>query len=218
MNIFGSGQPGSSRTRITLRSVIAGALLSLIISVGFSYARVALGMGNMSSDYITAGAICILFAVVTLYQSLHQARATQLGFQSHRARRHLHRAHRRLIDPHVGVLGTVRGTLPGVYYFHGSAVLPWPDTRPDRLRRVLAHRQSFRRWHRQPGLGVYAALAYPAGQARCSRCRRGTGRAIRWDHDCRRLCLNDDLITFERDTAWQSAAPHTRMESNGCFT
>ena len=52
--------------RITVRSVVTGVLLSLVISVGFTYTRVVLGKGSMSADYIIAGAICILFVFMAL--------------------------------------------------------------------------------------------------------------------------------------------------------
>ena len=103
--------------RITIRSVVAGALLSLIISVGFTYARVALGKGNMSSDYITAGAICILFAVMALVNPCIKLVRRSWGFD----RAELIVIYIMLIIastiPTVGFSGLFVGTLPGVYYF-----------------------------------------------------------------------------------------------------
>ena len=43
------------------RSIVAGALLSPIISVGFAYCRLALSTAGMNSDYITAGAVAVFF-------------------------------------------------------------------------------------------------------------------------------------------------------------
>ena len=62
-------QPDSSGTqhgRITIRSVITGALLSLIVSIGFTYTRVAFLTTGMNSDFITAGAIFVFFGVTVL--------------------------------------------------------------------------------------------------------------------------------------------------------
>ncbi len=54
------------RSSITGRSVVAGTLLSLIISIGFTYGRIVLSTSDMSSDHITAGAICVFFLVTLL--------------------------------------------------------------------------------------------------------------------------------------------------------
>ena len=103
--------------RITIRSVVTGALLSLIISVGFTYARVALGKGSMSSDYITPGAICILFAVMALVNPCIKLVRRSWGFD----RAELIVIYIMLIIastiPTVGFSGLFVGTLPGVYYF-----------------------------------------------------------------------------------------------------
>ena len=64
-----SPTPDSSDTqhgRITIRSVITGALLSLIVSVGFTYTRVVFVTTGMNSDFITAGAIVVFFLVTLL--------------------------------------------------------------------------------------------------------------------------------------------------------
>jgi len=62
--------PGSPapprRSSITARSVVVGTLLSLMISVGFTYGRIVLSTSDMSSDHITAGAICVFFLVTLL--------------------------------------------------------------------------------------------------------------------------------------------------------
>ena len=52
------------------RSIIAGALLSLIISVGFAYCRLALSTSGMSSDYITAGAVAVFFLLTAFLNPL----------------------------------------------------------------------------------------------------------------------------------------------------
>ena len=61
-----SDPSGSQHGRITIRSVITGALLSLIVSVGFTYTRVVLLTTGMNSDFITAGAIFVFFGVTLL--------------------------------------------------------------------------------------------------------------------------------------------------------
>ena len=108
---------GREHGRVTLRSVIVGSLLSLIISVGFSYARVALGKGSMSSDYITAGAICILFAAVALLNPCIKLLHRSWGF----GRTELVVVYVVLAVastiPTWGFSGLFIGTLPGVYYF-----------------------------------------------------------------------------------------------------
>jgi hypothetical protein len=57
---------GTQQGRITIRSVITGALLSLIVSVGFTYTRVVFLTTGMNSDFVTAGAIIVFFGVTVL--------------------------------------------------------------------------------------------------------------------------------------------------------
>ena len=103
--------------RITIRSVVAGVLLSLVISVGFTYTRVVLGKGSMSADYITAGAICILFVLMALVNPCMKLVRRDWGF----ARDELVVIYIMLIIastiPTWGFSGLFVGTLPGVYYF-----------------------------------------------------------------------------------------------------
>lgn len=56
--------------RFTFRAFFVGALLSLFISIGFAYARLAMATAGMSSDYITAGAICLFFVLTALVNPL----------------------------------------------------------------------------------------------------------------------------------------------------
>jgi len=97
--------------------VIAGVLLSLVISVGFTYMRVVLGKGSMSADYITAGAICILFVVMALVNPCVKLVRREWGFD----RAELVVIYIMLIIastiPTWGFSGLFVGTLPGVYYF-----------------------------------------------------------------------------------------------------
>ena len=97
--------------------MIAGVLLSLVISVGFTYMRVVLGKGSMSADYITAGAICILFVVMALVNPCVKLVRREWGFD----RAELVVIYIMLIIastiPTWGFSGLFVGTLPGVYYF-----------------------------------------------------------------------------------------------------
>ena len=66
MTSLPSDTASPKRSAITWRSVIFGTLLTLIISVGFTYGRIVLSTSDMSSDHITAGAICVFFLVTLL--------------------------------------------------------------------------------------------------------------------------------------------------------
>jgi hypothetical protein len=103
--------------RITVRSVVTGVLLSLVISVGFTYMRVVLGKGHMSADYITAGAVCILFVVMALVNPCVKLVRREWGFNQ----AELVVIYIMLIIastiPTWGFSGLFVGTLPGVYYF-----------------------------------------------------------------------------------------------------
>jgi hypothetical protein len=54
----------------TVRAFVLGTLLSLIISIVFPYALLAMNTAGMSSDYITAGAVFLFFIVVALANPL----------------------------------------------------------------------------------------------------------------------------------------------------
>ena len=56
--------------RFPLRSFIVGVALSLIVSLGFSYARLAVSTAGMSSDYIAAGAVFLFFVLTALFNPL----------------------------------------------------------------------------------------------------------------------------------------------------
>jgi hypothetical protein len=109
--------PGGWLGRITIRSVVAGVLLSLVISVGFTYTRVALGQGSMSADYITAGAICILFVVMALVNPCLKLVRRDWGF----TQAELVVIYIMLIVastiPTWGFSGLFVSMLPGLYYF-----------------------------------------------------------------------------------------------------
>ena len=57
-------------TRFTFRALVVGTALSLVISLGFSYARLALSTAGMSSDYIMAGAVFLFFALTVCLNPL----------------------------------------------------------------------------------------------------------------------------------------------------
>lgn len=56
--------------RFTVRAVGLGTLLSVIISIAFPYALLAMHTAGMSSDYITAGAVFLFFLVVGIANPL----------------------------------------------------------------------------------------------------------------------------------------------------
>ena len=108
---------GVQNGRITLRSVVTGALLCLIISVGFTYTRVALAKAGMSSDYITAGAVCVFFLVIFLLNPGIKLIRRDWGFD----RAELAVIYIMLIIsstiPTWGFSGNLVSMLPAVYYF-----------------------------------------------------------------------------------------------------
>lgn len=103
--------------RISARSVITGALLCLIISVGFTYSRVALAKAGMSSDYITASAVCVFFAVILFLNPAIKLIHRSWGFD----RAELAVIYIMLIIsatiPTWGFSGNLVSMLPAVYYF-----------------------------------------------------------------------------------------------------
>jgi len=56
--------------RFTVRSLLLGTGLSLVINIAFPYALLAMHTAGMSSDYITAGAVFLFFLVVGIANPL----------------------------------------------------------------------------------------------------------------------------------------------------
>ena len=54
----------------TFRAFLLGALLSLVISIAFPYALLAMNTAGMSSDYITAGAVFLFFILIGVVNPL----------------------------------------------------------------------------------------------------------------------------------------------------
>ena len=121
-----SEQSGTQQGRITIRSVITGALLSLIVSVGFTYTRVVLLTTGMNSDFITAGAIIVFFLVTLLINPC--IRLLYPGWAFDRAE--LAVIYIMLIIastiPTWGFSANLIPMLPAVYYF-ASAENDWAD-------------------------------------------------------------------------------------------
>ena len=54
----------------TFRAFLLGAVFSLVISIAFPYALLAMNTAGMSSDYITAGAVFLFFVLVAFINPL----------------------------------------------------------------------------------------------------------------------------------------------------
>ena len=117
MHPVDDGRQDTQSGRISARSVIAGALLSLTITIGFTYTRVALAKAGMSSDYITAGAVCVFFLVILLLNPAIKLVRRSWGFD----RAELAVIYIMLIIsstiPTWGFSGNLVSMLPAVYYF-----------------------------------------------------------------------------------------------------
>ncbi len=116
---------GEPRLRFA-RSIVAGALLSLVISVGFAYCRLALSTAGMSSDYITAGAVAVFFLLTAFFNPLVKLVHLPWGFN----RGELAVVYAMLIIastiPTWGFSANLVPMLPAVYYF-ATAENGWSD-------------------------------------------------------------------------------------------
>ena len=108
------------------RSIIAGTLLSLLISVGFAYCRLALSTAGMSSDYITAGAVAVFFLLTAFLNPLLKLVHLPWGFN----RGELAVVYAMLIIastiPTWGFSANLIPMLPAVYYF-ATAENDWAE-------------------------------------------------------------------------------------------
>ena len=108
------------------RSIIAGTLLSLLISVGFAYCRLALSTAGMSSDYITAGAVAVFFLLTAFLNPLLKLLHPPWGFN----RGELAVVYVMLIIastiPTWGFSANLIPMLPAVYYF-ATAENDWAE-------------------------------------------------------------------------------------------
>ena len=108
------------------RSIIAGTLLSLLISVGFAYCRLALSTAGMSSDYITAGAVAVFFLLTAFLNPLLKLVHPPWGFN----RSELAVVYVMLIIastiPTWGFSANLIPMLPAVYYF-ATAENDWAE-------------------------------------------------------------------------------------------
>ena len=110
--------PSSGRSRLfTYRSLVLGTLLTLVISVVFTYARLVMGAAGLSDDYITSGAIFLFFLLTALVNPVIKLFRRSWGFS---------RAELVVICvmmivastiPTWGFSGHVVAMLPAVYFF-----------------------------------------------------------------------------------------------------
>ena len=111
-------------TRFTFRALVVGTALSLVISLGFSYARLALSTAGMSSDYIMAGAVFLFFALTVCLNPLLKFLRRSWGLDCGE----LVVVYTMLIIasaiPTWGFSGNMVPMLPGLYYF-ASAENNW---------------------------------------------------------------------------------------------
>lgn len=126
VTIDGSGAPPpAARIRFTY-SVCVGALLSLIISLGFAYCRLALATAGMSSDYITAGAVAVFFLLTAFLNPLIKLAYPPWGLR----RAELAVVYIMLIIastiPTWGFSANLIPMLPAVYYF-ATAENSWAE-------------------------------------------------------------------------------------------
>ena len=110
-------RPESTSGLFTYRSLIVGTLLTLVISVGFAYARLVLSAAGMSSDYITAGAVFLFFLLTALINPVIKLFKRSWGF----SRSELIIIYIMMIVasaiPTWGFSGNFIGMLPAVYFF-----------------------------------------------------------------------------------------------------
>ena len=101
----------------TVRAFAAGTLLSLVISMGFSYARLVFSTAGMSSDHITAAALLLFFLLTAFANPLLKLIRHPWGFN----RGELAVIYIMMIVastiPTWGFSGNLVAMLPAVYYY-----------------------------------------------------------------------------------------------------